>query len=675
MTDNPLDKKSDLPVLTTQELDEKDMQYQSYLEIRLARAQEARDRLWPEFTDKTYLKYYEENEKIANTYLEPKKNEDDVKIASGTIEAKLNTLLSHIDNLNLSPEIRAFDKDDVPMRELGTAMTDIMEKLAEHDGGVDGGDAEKRMLRQRELLKQGTVFVQDSWCKKYQTKKKLTKAFNGRFRQDADFYSVQLKKVFEGPDRRLLYAPNVYLGDPTVFSMDDQPYAFTIEQMHYDIAKGMFGQLEMWTHVKPGMNGMAVFSLTNNTVGGRTIYDGKFRMTTLKDNQVEIIKYQDPTRDEFQIVINGVMMLPIGFPLSAVTPGGKINIAKQILYPINPQFAYGKSFVSSGDVYELSKILDEMLRLFVLKTRKSVTPPYLNLSGKVISRRVLAPGSITQGIPAGALQPLGNESQGVTTGEFQVYQEILTRIENSTVSPVFSGQYGKANTTATEVLEVQRQARLALGIITAACTMLEVKLAYIRLPLVITHFLVPSGQFIDEDGIVRNTYKSVSREADIEGDGRGTRRVIPVDGPLPSEKLVRYLELYDEEKTGYPSERIYLSPNALQKAFITWRAVVVPKERDSSAYEKLLFREILADALTLVNVGSMPNVAGIESEFAKVYGVDRAKFFGSADEQMNNSLDLRAQAARTKGDSQANGTPTAPGTSTPAPAMSGGAGG
>lgn len=660
---NPLDSSKDVYTpLTPDELDQKDMQYQSYLEIRLSRAQEARDRVWPEFTDKTYLTYFEQNEKIANTYLEPKKNEDDVKIASGTIESKLNTLLSHIDNLNLTPEVRAFDREDVPMRDLGTAMTDIMDKLAEHDGGVDGGDSEKRMLRQRELLKQGTVFVQDSWCKKYQTKKKLAKAFNGKFRQDADFYATRLVKVFEGPDRRLLYAPNVYLGDPTVFSMDDQPYAFTIEQMHYDVAKGMFGELEMWKHVQKGMNGNTLFSLTNNTVGGRTIYDGKFRMMTLKDDQVEIIKYQDPTRDEFQIMINGVMMLPIGFPLSAVTPGGKVNIAKQILYPINPQFAYGKSFVSSGDVYELSKILDEMLKLFVLKTRKSVTPPYINLSGKIISRRVLSPGNISQGIPAGALQPIGTESQGVTTGEFQVYQEILNRIENSTVSPIFSGQFGKANTTATEVLEVQRQARLALGIITAACTMLEVKLSYLRLPIVITHYLAPNGQFVDDDGIVREKYRSVSREVDIEGDGRGTRRVIPMDGPLPSQKIVRQLELLDENNTGYPSQRIYLSPRGLNKALVTWRVVVVPKEKDSSAYEKLLFRETLADAMTLINLGSMPNVAGIENEFSKIYGMDRSKFFGSADESMNNSIDMRSQAL-------ASGKPASPGTSTPAPGM------
>lgn len=667
---NPLDKPADLLLPGSPELTAKQWQYQSYLEQRLMAAQEARDRIWPEFSNKTYLKFYEENEKLANTFVEPKKNTDEPKISSGTIESKLNTLLSHIDNLNLTPEVRAFDKNDVPMRDLGTAMTDILDRLAEHDGGSDTGDAEKRQLRQKELLKQGTVFVQDAWCTKYQTKKKLTRSFDGKFNQEAGFYSEKLVKVFEGPDRRLLYGPNVYLGDPTVFDMNDQPYAFTIEQMHYDVAKEMFGNFEMWKYVMPGMSGNTIASLTTNTIGARTIYDGKFRMTTLKDYQVEIIKYQDPTRDEFQITVNGIMMLPIGFPLSAVTPAGKINIAKQILYPINPQFAYGKSFVSSGDVYELSKILDEMLRLFVLKTRKSITPAMINLSGKVISPRVLAPGNITQGIPAGALQPVENsQTQGVTAGEFQVYQEILNRIENSTVSPVFSGQYGKANTTATEVLEVQRQARLALGIITAACILLEQKLTYLRIPIVISEYLVPSGTYADPDGMVRSKYPSVSRETDIGDEGRGTRRVIPIDGELPDEKIIRALELEDERQTGYPSERIYMSPKELSRAFVTWRAVVVPKEKDSSAYEKLLFREQLADALALINLGSQPNITGLESEFAKVYGIDRSRFFGSMQEQMGNPADLRALAARTKGDAQANGTPTAPGTSTPAPAM------
>lgn len=625
---NPLDSvrykgQPDAPTDDDQKLKATQFNYQSYLEQRITRAQEVRDRSWAEFSRKTYLKQYQDNEKIAMTYLEPKTNEDDVIVASGTIESKMNVLLANIDNLNLTPEVHAFDKNNEMLRDLGTAMTDILEVLAEHDGGDIAGDSEKKMLRQRELLKQGTVFVQDKWCTKKQARKKLTKKFNGDF--DFDAWETSFEKIYEGPERTLLYGPNVYLGDITQFSMDDQPFVFTVETKTYDYAKTYFGQWKNWKYVKPGMPPSPV-SLAGGT-SGRTIFDGKWRVSTLQEDQVEIIRYQDPTRDEFQIIINGIMMLPVGFPLSAVSPGGKINIVKQVLYPINPQFAYGKGFCSSGDVYELSKILDEFLRLFVLKTRKSITPPYVNNSGRVISKRTLSPGNITNGVPASALQPIGQESQGVTAGEYQFYKELLTRIEQSTVSPIFQGQFGKSDTTATEVLEVQRQAKAALGIIIAAQMMLEMKLTYARIPIIVANFFKSELDVLDEQTKkYKKQYKQVTREVSIANIGKGVRKVIPTD-TLPSPAAVRLLEIIDEQEYGYPSQRIYLSPKQLQKIYVLWKVIVVSKEKDSSAYEKLVFRETLADVVQLMNLGAIPNIQGIQGEFAKINRVDLDKFF------------------------------------------------
>ena len=660
---NPLD-----PQFTdeTLQLYAEEAQYQTYLQTRLTRAQEVRDRAWAEFSNKTYLKYYEDNEKIANTYLEPKKNDEDVQLSSGTIEAKLNTLLSHVDNLNLLPEVLAYDKGDTILRSLGIAMTDILERTAEHDGNDDGGDTEKRMMRQKELMKQGTVFIQEQWCTKSQTKKVLKGKYKGEFRGVK--WEEKLVKVFEGPERNLLYGPNVYLGDITQFSMDDQPYAFTLDTMSIDKAREIYGTWENWQYVKPGMPPNTA-TLAQNATGGRTIFDGKFRLTTLKDDQVEIIKYQDPGRDEFQIIINGIMMCPIGFPLSAVTPGGKFNIAKQILYPINGQFAYGKSFVSSGDIYELSQVIDEMLRLFVLKTRKSITPPYVNISGKVISRKSLMPGNISMGIPPNALQPIGTESQGVTAGEYQIYKEVIDRVDKSTVSPIFQGQYGKSNTTATEVLEVQRQARLALGIIISACTMLEVKLGYLRLWNILAHWFEPIGTFTDATGVVRNKYRNVSRETTIEDSGMGTRMVMPVDGELPTAEVVRQMELQYEKETGYPAEFIYISPSKLKNYELKWRVVVNPKERESSAYEKLLFRETLQDAMALINLGARPNISGLVGQFGKVYGIDQNNFFSDVGESMA-ATQPPMSPAQAAGNAASGNMPNSSGTPTAAPAFS-----
>ncbi len=620
--ENPLVK--DEMELKQIEYDEKTYAYKSYLEQRLRSAQEARDTNHAEFGDLTYLQWFERNEKLANTVLEPRKNESEKPLSTGTIEAKLTTLLSHLNNLNLTPKVYAYDRNNKNLREVGTAFTDIMAVTAEHDGGDEGGDKEKRMARQRELLKQGTAFVQESYLTKYQVRKKLNSAkYTGSF-TDFSGYTEKLEKVFEGCSRELLYGPNVYLGDITQFSMNDQPFIFTVETMSYDVAKTIYGQFENWKFVRPGMP-IATTTQSTAQVGGRTIYDAKFRLLSISENQVEVLKYQDPHNDEWSLMINGVLLTPAGFPLSMVTPDGKYNVTKQILYIKNSQFAYGGSFVASGSLYELSRATDNMLSLFELKTRKSITASYVNITNRVIPAKVLNPGNITMGIPPNALQPIGTEGQGVTSSEYQVYKELLDTIERSTISAVFQGHAAKSGATATEIMEVQRQAKLNLGIIIAAATLLEQKIAYLRLYNLIGKWLEPTGY--NADGSAQ--YRQVSRQTNIPGAGMGERHVIPIDGELPPPEVIRMLSLEDEQRLDMPVRRYYISPKMLREAQLLWRIIVEAQEEETSAYHTVRFREQVGDVLSLMQLGAQPNVDGITDEFAKAYSKDKAQFFSA----------------------------------------------
>lgn len=623
----------------TPEYIEQSREYMHYLYYRLQRAKEVRDSKLAEFNNKTYLQYYEENAKISHTYLEEPADKSEKKLSTGTVESKLDTLLSHLNNLNLTPAVNAFDRDQQTLRELGLAFTDIMEVVAEHDGGDDGGDKEKRILRQREMLTQGTVFVNEGWISKYEVKKRLNDLYDGRF-SGWTGYTEKLEKVYEGCDRQIMYGPDVYLGDITAYNMQDQPFIFTIERMSYDQARTIYGGFENWKFIKPGTPESSPTDSVS-AVGGRTIYDQKWRLSSLKDDQVEIIKYQDQPLDEYMIVINGILMMPPGFPLSAVSPRGKYTVAKQILKPINAQFAYGKSFVSSGSVYELSQILDRMLALFELKTRKSITPPYVNVTNKIIPAKVLMPGKISMGLTPNALQPIGTESQGVTASEYQIFKEIQDQIEKSTVSNVFQGQQAKSGATATEVIEVQRQARLTLGLIIAAATLLEVKVSYLRLYNIIQNWLNPIGSYLDG----ANRYRNVTRRTNIDGQGQGERRVIPIDGELPPPSVVRMLTLKEEQLKRMPVRRMYLSPKIVREANITWFITVEPKEEETSAYHKVIFREMMGDAMTLAQLGAQLNMEGLTDEFGKVYNVDKAKVFSSSVQATPTTTEPTADAA------------------------------
>ncbi len=627
--ENPLDKelkdKEVTPGVIEKIYTPEDKDYSNYLQLRLEGARDQKNQTYPELNNKTYWEIYEANEGIANTKLPEKKNDDDVIVSAGTVEAKLDAILSNINNLNLSPEVHVFDRDNNRLSEIGEALEDVLFMTAEKDGGDEAGDEEKRQMRQRELLKQGTVFVQEEWLRLFETKKKLSEKYTGQFK-DWKNWSSSLELVFEGPSRTLLHGPNVYLGNVTEFFMEKQPYVFAVIHQDYEIARTKYGKFDNWEHVKKGS---VPNSVTNEQ---KTIYDNQWRLTEIKNNQVEIILYQDQPNDEFQIIINGVMMLPIGFPLSAVAPGGKYNIAKQVFRVINNKFAYGQSFVAAGSIQQISKLIDEMLKLFVLKTRKSFQPPYVNVSGKVISKRVLSPGRISMGISPDALQKIGDEGQGVTSSEFSVLKELQDRVDKSTISPQFLGQQGARQATATEVLELQRQAKLTLGLTIAACAMLEKKLNYLRLWNSLENWMNPVETKIIKMDDVReevNRFRGTNREVNIEGEGLGERQVILSDEELPSSEVIREMEKDEEKKRGVPIRKIFLMPKGLQAAKLLFFITINVKEKESTAFLKVLFREQLNDMLTLMQLGSVPKLDGLEDQFARTWGANRNKLFGN----------------------------------------------
>lgn len=597
----------------------------SNLRVKMERARDARNQMYTEFGNLTYIQFYEENRKKANTILPGKKNENDVIVSAGTLENKLESVLSAVMNLNLSCEIKAFDKENNKIGLVGIALEDTIFETEEKDD-----DEEKKMLRQKELLIQGTVFVEERWVTRHKNKRKLDKPFDGNTKDIK--ISNELIKYFEGPSRRVVYGPNVYLGDITEFFMKNQPFIFTCEIINYSQAKAMFQIWDRWESVSQKLNSWNVES--PNTGSTSSSMDKKWTLNNIGLDEVEMVVYQNQPEDEVQILLNGIPMLPPGFPLSAISPAGQYTIEKQVLKAID-NFAYGRGFIQSAE--KAADILDEFLRLSVLKTRKSFMPSYINTSKKVISPRVLNPGTITQGITSDSLLPIGKESEGVTPSEFAMIKQLTDQIDKQTVSQQFAGQQGKSGTTATEVLELQKQAKVTLGLVIFCCAMLEKKIGYLRLYNILENWYKPI-MTLNIEGQEIPKYRKTVRDTSVNGQGNGQRQVIPVGSSqdIPSEAEIRFLELEDEKNLGFPVRKIYMNPDDMKKDVKEWFIVVTPKEKDISSTNKLMFREELNDIAALVNMGSHPNVGELESEYARVWGKDKAKMFtaGPTPQQM-----------------------------------------
>jgi len=623
------------------EYSEDEKKYIGGIVVRLRDAKMNRDQKHPEFNNKNYIEQYNENERIANTYLPGKKFDGDIDIASGTVEQKLFAVLSEMNRLSLEPQVIAYDQNNNELVMLGRAMSDVINDTSERDL-----DKELRLARQIELMKQGTVYVQETWSKEYKAEKKFDKKRIGQVKGIS--WETKFELAFEGPRRKILYGPGVYLGNiRTMGPMREQPYIFTHQLTTYAEAKSRYGCMnkdgsamwERWEYVtKTRVQGLSGDLL--NTEAFNTSINRAWGLTDIQEGWVEEIHYQDRFNNEYQIFLNGVAMLPVGFPLSAISPGGEYNVEKQMYQMINPFFAYGRSFVMK--VREQSDIIDELLRLLILKTRKSIHPPYANRSGRVISPKVLMPGRITMGINADDLQPIGMESQGATSSEFQMFKILSEKLDENTVSRQFTGMQGRSGTTAFEVATLQKQAEKVLGLTLFACTMLEIKIAYRRLDNVLENWFEPTGTQLDEArGQIAPKYRSTSRAGvNLGNEGTGIRQVqgtdvTPPPGAIREQELVQGApEGMDRKKAGMPPlKKIYVNAPELRKARLLWYIDIESEEKDTSNTKKLMFREELNDIMALINLGAQPNVDELESTHALIWNRQKDKLFASSSQR------------------------------------------
>ena len=623
--------------------------YIGRVQMRLERARRLRDVRHDEFDGMTFIQHWDLEEKLANTWVPPKLNKEDTTFVSGTVRQKIFALLSNFENLDLSPDITAYDESNHEVADLGHSIEDIMEKTEELEG-----DAEKKLMRQYELLKHGYVFVQELWEERWTWAKPIIESFSGMI--GSAKWKRRLKLLYAKPVREVLSGPNVYLGDITQYDFNKQPYLFTVKYRSYDDAKAIYGNWERWKYVTKAVTPFAPEAGT----GTSSIIYNTWRLTEVRENFVEEIHYQDKFNNEYQIILNGVLMLPIGYPF----PWGyeEYNVVQQNLEPIHPAFAYGASMVKR--MRTQVGILDEMLKLAVLKTQKSFMPARFNLSGKVISPRAFMPGKITTGFAPTDVPTIDQkETEGVTTSELNMIAELQRNIDANSVSATFQGQQQKqagGGTTATEVLELQRQAKLTLGVYVFAASMLEWKLGWARLFNIMQNWFNPIDEKLDEArNQLKDVYRTLNVPEPISGKGLGRHLIIPTEEEVTAKQIYE-AEDYMSRKAGMPYRITVINPSILKQAKYIWQLIVVPREKKSTELQKVLFRGFMADAQLF---GQDLNMGYLEEEFAAVWSKDPNKLFNKGQQGAAIAAGVVQPGAMPA--AQPTGAPSAPGAPAP----------
>lgn len=531
---------------------------------RVKKAKEKRDNLLEEFDDQNYEDDYIANRRALISYLRRKKNDDDVRVNTGVAEKGIEKTAIEILSLNLQPEIRAFDTQDREIERLGDDFADIIKRTNEMESYDD-----KRLDIVLELLGQRIVVVEEVWVDKKTRGKRIKRC-----------------------EKRLRPGLGVFFGDPAkpAYLLKEQPYIVIVERMDYFQAKLTFGEWDNWKFVKPGM--LDISQTANNSL--------EYRMSNLGKNEVEVIYYYSYPDDEYQVIINGVLMCELGTKLPWRYEG--YNLSVVVVKPI-PGCIYGKPPISSAKT--LQSLSNETIRNVVRYWRQFIEPPIGTRAGKIWTRDVWSPGKMTQGMTDKDFTILNPNNHGLGSGEIAM-MDLVDRKTNEFLGSSALMPTGKKQ-TATEILQRQKEAVKMLGLSVIALKSLERQMSFLRIYNGLENLTKPRGRKSDGDDI-GNIYNSFTiNNATLEDGKTGTKHIMFTDKSYNEDQMS---EVFQEENKkasqGINIRYKFINVKKLDEIVANWYITIIAKEQDSSELDKVIFQEKLNQAANIMQVTQRP---------------------------------------------------------------------
>jgi hypothetical protein len=254
-----------------------------------------------EFDDMDYETWYYKAKKASQAYIKPKENDEDVRVVTGTTREKGNALINTFLNYNLEADVSAFDENAKHDISTGNMMTKLVRKSRQ----LELPDYEyKRPIIYSELVHQGNVFLRERWLQYKVPSKTKTQ---GK-------WSKKMSKIYEQCDSLFLTGLQVYPGNIRNFFLELQPFLVTRTVITYDEGRAAFKDefSARWEYVPSSLRQSP--ELLETAVR----YDD-FQMISTEGNFVEVLEYFNKWTNTYQMMLNGMPMFEVDFPLSELT--------------------------------------------------------------------------------------------------------------------------------------------------------------------------------------------------------------------------------------------------------------------------------------------------------------------------------------------------------------------
>lgn len=587
-------------------------------QLILARAHSARilrEQNHREFDGMTFMRDYQANLDASISYLQPKLNDDDVRVNTATTEKKTEAMLNELLSMNIQPEVHSFDKFNKEVVGLGKDF----EHLVIQTNTIER-EEDFLVAAYRELLTQRALFVRERYVERtvLSASKKKVKTYCAE------------KRVIPGTK---IFLGNIYL---PAYRFKDQPFYIEYDRLHKREAEMLFGNNKNWAKVKAGGKMASELKMDD-------LYT--WRLADLSDDEMEILCYYSYPDNEYQVYVNSIPMLEPGTPLPWNHDGYDMTMV--VVKEIRTDFAYGKPPLASAKT--LQALENEVIRNLIRKFRQSIEPPMVSSANFIFTREMFSAGAITQGIKKGDIHPLMDGDKGLTQAEFAIYDLINKKTEEFIgVSNLFQGLGNSQDRkTATQTMEELRQAVKMLGLAVLAAMRLRRDVTYLRIYTILDHMTKPVGTALDPvTQKITNRYMEFTiPNVDLENGRRGKKIIKFLDRDLSEEEERDLYEVEkQQEKRGNLVRLRAINRNKLRDVPLIWFVVSQQKEREGSAANKVMFQEKISQAaeIEVASQGQVrANWSGISEEMELVWGT-RNLFQKSAPQLMPPGVDQNA---------------------------------
>jgi len=525
------------------EYSEAEAKYRTDILQGLQLAYAVREQPQMELNDKTYSMYYLINRQQDMAYNPPKLNPTDSRIVTGVTHEKDNTIEQIIVDMNFQPKFCAFNESDPKMVDFVELATSVVKKSLDKEK-FDSKIGDYSRIN----ISQGNVFINEERKKKYQARKICLNPGAPAYKRK---WTTVLELVDEYCESVAIPNTAVYMPNLLEPNLHKQPRIWIVLHVPRTDAEQVFRDFPRWKNVPL----YPTSTVPPNTNGQW----GDFYLQQPQKDYVEIIVTQSEVQNDYNIMVNSVLMYPVqeengkitGYPLTEVSPSGCYTLIKGDNEKI-PFYAYGRSVPSKNEVKE--EVANEFLRIAVHKFRYSAFPSVGNMADKVLPATIWNPAEVIPDLDAANVKVL-NPNGMLTQSDFSFYKMIMGSIDDTSVSQALDA--GATGTqTATEYVDQKKQGLKKLGISIDGTTDFLREFYWNRLWNEIEYFATKKKIYDPEEQKFITAYEDILSGMNSTGSSGGTHYHLQDD----VSQVDPYEEFKKQKMSGKGTKHVYVNP-------------------------------------------------------------------------------------------------------------------